>query len=303
MYFGLTNSPATFQMMMNEIFQDLVEGSLIVVYIDDILVFTNKGRDHHRKVVRQVIQRLKDNDLYLKPEKCSFEKDKVEFLGLIIKDGKVAMDNVKVRGILDWPTPTCVKDIQSFMGFANFYRRFIAGFSDVARPMNDLLRKDVQWNWGEKQQKSSDTLTEERFTTAPMLVMSDPTKKHKIECDASDYAMAQAVLSQLEENGLWQPIAYFSKSMLNAERNYNIYDKELLAIIKALKEWRHYIQGLPHPVEIWMDHKNLEYIMTSQNLTRRQKRWSLTLVEYDFTLHHKPGRVNDVADALSHIIQ
>ena len=140
-------------MMMNEIFQDLVEGSLIVVYIDDILVFTNKGRDHHRKVVRQVIQRLKDNDLYLKPEKCSFEKDKVEFLGLIIKDGKVAMDNVKVRGILDWPTPTCVKDIQSFMGFANFYRRFIAGFSDVARPMNDLLRKDVQWNWGEKQQK------------------------------------------------------------------------------------------------------------------------------------------------------
>ena len=100
-----------------------------------------------------------------------------------------------------------------------------------------------------------------------MLVMSDPTKKHKIECDASDYATG-AVLSQLEENGLWQPIAFYSKSMLDAERNYDIYDKELLAIIKALKEWRHYIQGLPHPVEIWMDHKNLEYFMTSQNLTR-----------------------------------
>jgi hypothetical protein len=113
--------------------------------------------------------------------------------------------------------------------------------------MNDLLRKDVQWNWTEKQQKSFDTL-KERFTTAPMLVMSDPTKKHKIECDASDYATG-AVLSQLEENGLWQPIAFFSKSMLDAERNYDIYDKELLAIIKALKEWRHYVQGLPHPVE------------------------------------------------------
>jgi hypothetical protein len=139
MYFGLTNSPATFQTMMNEIFQDLVEGSVVVVYIDDILVFTNKGRDDHRKIVRQVIQKLKDNDLYLKPEKCSFEKSEVEFLGLIVKDGKVAMDSVKVKGILDWPTPTCVKDIQAFMGFANFYRRFVLGFSDVARPMNDLL--------------------------------------------------------------------------------------------------------------------------------------------------------------------
>src|SRR6201747_2406147 len=150
MYFGLTNSPATFQTMMNEIFQDLREGKTVVVYIDDILVFTNGDHEKHRKIVREVLQRLQDNDLYLKPEKCSFEKEEVEFLGLIVKNGCVSMDPVKVQGVKDWPTPTCVKDIQRFMGFANFYRRFILGFSNIAKPMNDLIRKDVQWEWTDK---------------------------------------------------------------------------------------------------------------------------------------------------------
>jgi hypothetical protein len=297
MYFRMTNSPATFQTMMDEILKDLKEGKVVVVYIDDILVFTNKGKEHHCEVVREVLQRLQDHDLFLKPEKCSFKQEKVEFLGMIIEKGKVSMDPVKVEGVKKWPTPTCVKDIQAFMGFANFYRRFILGFSNIARPMNDLLRKGVKWNWGEKQQKAFDEL-KERFTSAPILVMPDSEKKHKIEVDASDYATG-GVLSQEMEDGLWHPVAYYSKSMNDAEHNYEIYDKELLAVIRALEEWHHYIQGATHPVEIWTDHKNLEYFMMSQKLTRRQARWSLLLAEYEFMLNHRPGVQNDKADRLS----
>jgi hypothetical protein len=150
MYFGMTNSPATFQTMMDEILQDLKEGKVVIVYIDNILVFTNKGKEHHWEIVREVLQRLQDHDLFLKPEKCSFEQEKVEFLGMIIEKGQVFMDPIKVEGVKNWPTPMCVKDIQTFMGFANFYWRFILGFSNIARPMNDLLWKSVEWSWGEK---------------------------------------------------------------------------------------------------------------------------------------------------------
>jgi len=268
MYFGLTNSPATFQTMMDVIFQDLKEGKVVVVYIDDILVFMNRDVECHQEVVREVLKRLQDNDLYLKPEKCFFERDKVEFLGLIVKNGHVSMDPTKVNGITKWPMPTCVKEIQSFMGFANFYRRFIFGFSDIARPMNNLTKKGVKWEWTDKCQDTFDNL-KERFTSAPVLVMPDVTKKMKIETDASDYTTG-TVLSQLEEDGIWHPVAFYSKSMNDAERNYDIHDKELLAIIRALEEWRHYVQGAPNLVEIWTDHKNLEYFMTSQKLTRRQ---------------------------------
>jgi hypothetical protein len=216
---------------------------------------------------------------------------------MIIEKGKVSMDPIKVEGVRNWPTPACVKDIQAFMGFANFYQRFILGFSNIARPMNDLLRKGVEWSWGEKQQKAFDEL-KSRFTSAPILVMPDSERKHKIEVDASDYATG-SVLSQEMDDGLWHPVAYYLKSMNDTECNYEIYDKELLAIIRALEEWRQYIQGATHPVEIWTDHKNLKYFMTSQKLTRRQARWSLLLAEYEFTLTHRPGVQNDKADRLS----
>jgi hypothetical protein len=163
--------------------------------------------------------------------------------------------------------------------------------------MNDLLRKGVEWSWGEKQQKAIDEL-KSRFTSAPILVMPDSERKHKIEVDASDYATG-GVLSQEMDDGLWHPVAYYSKSMNDTEHNYEIYNKELLAIIRALEAWRQYIQGATHPVEIWTDHKNLEYFMTSQKLTRRQARWSLLLAEYEFTLTHRPGVQNDKADRLS----
>ena len=187
--------------------------------------------------------------------------------------------------------------MQAFLGFANFYRRFVAGFSALAQPLTKLLRKDSLWRWGEEEQKAFDVL-KKAFTTAPVLVMPDLKKSFTVECDASDFATG-AVLSQVGEDGAMHPVAFFSKSLNDAERNYEIYDKELLAIVRALDEWRHYLEGGEHPIDIISDHKNLLYFSSSRSLTRRQARWSLFLTQFDFTIQHRPGRLGGKPDALS----
>ena len=295
MYFGMTNSPATFQTMMNEIFRDLMDKGVVIVYMDDILVFT-KTMEEHQSIVKEVLKRLLDNDLFAKPEKCEFEKEQIEYLGLGISHNKVKMDPVKVDGITKWPQPTKVKEIQAFLGFCNFYRRFIRDFSKIARPLFELTKKDHEWNWTEQCNKAFENL-KEIFITAPMLTMPDTTKPMRLECDASDFARG-AVLSQKEDDGLYHPVSYISKSLSEAERNYDIHDKELLSIIEALDSWRHYLEGCDHQIEIWTDHRNLEYFQKSQKLNRRQARWAQFLSRFDFILEHKPGKTNK-ADGLS----
>jgi hypothetical protein len=153
MFFGLCNSLATFQAMMNHIFKDLIDQGSIIVYMDNILIFT-EDQVSHNKVTTQVLDILKENDLYLKPEKCEFNKNKIEYLGLIISHNNVSMDPVKVQGIMDWPTPTKVKDIQAFLGFANFYQQFIKDFSKLARPLTQLTQKGIEWSWSEEADKA-----------------------------------------------------------------------------------------------------------------------------------------------------
>jgi len=187
---------------------------------------------------------------------------------MIISQDKIQMDPAKLSAILEWPTPKCVKDVQSFLGFGNFYWRFIQGFANIMTPLTSLTRKDTTWHWSDDQQQAFDTL-KQRFTSALILLMPDFSKPFRLETDASDYDYG-AILSQQSEDGHWLPVAYMSKQMLPVERNYVIYDKELLAIIEALKLWRHYLEGSPHPVEIWSDHKNLEYFRSAQSLNRRQ---------------------------------
>lgn len=183
MFFGLCNSPATFQSMMNHLFKDLINQEKVVVYMDDILIFT-EDLESHRQVTEEVLKILQENDLFLKPEKCEFKKLKIEYLGLIIMHNNVQMDPVKVQGLMDWPIPKKVKDVQAFIGFANFYRRFIQGFSKIARPLTQLTRKDIEWEWSQEAQNAFDKL-KRAFTTAPILVMPDPSKKMRIETDAS----------------------------------------------------------------------------------------------------------------------
>ena len=296
MFFGLTNSPATFQTMMNDLFKELIDEGVVLVYMDDILIYT-ETLEEHRKVVKRVLQILKDNKLYLKAEKCEFEQQKVEYLGLIISPGRIEMDPVKVEGVANWPIPPNVKEVQSFLGFTNFYRQFIQDFADVARPLHDLTKKDIPWEWNAEHQAAFDNL-KKAITSSPVLIFPSDDKPYRVEADSSGHASG-AVLSQEGEDGKWHPVAFLSKSLSEVERNYDVHDKEMLAIIRALEEWRHYLEGTKHTFQIWTDHKNLEYFMTAKKLNRRQARWSLFLSRFNFTLHHRPGKKSLKPDALS----
>jgi hypothetical protein len=296
MMFGLTNSPATFQTMMNDIFQDLITEGMVCVYLDDILIFSDDLRQH-RRTVRAVMDRLRQHALFLRPEKCEFEKEKIEYLGLIISDGKVEMDPVKVAGVAEWPTPKSKREVQQFVGFVNFYRRFVKDFSHIARPLFEVTKKG-EWKWGPEQQEAFEELRR-RITSTPILAFADDSKPFRVEADSSDFATGAVLSQQSDLDEKWHPIAFFSKSLSEVERNYEIHDKEMLAIIRALEDWRHFLEGAQHKVEVWTDHKNLQYFMTAQKLNRRQARWSLYLSRFDFNLHHRPGRSMGKPDALS----
>ena len=296
MFFGLCNSPATFQAMMDDIFGDMINGCIIIVYMDDIFLFAPDTATLTENT-RKVLQRLRDNDLFLKATKCEFNKTKIEYLGMIIEENKISMDPGKLAGIRDWPEPTTVKETRKFLGFGNYYRKFIRHYSNLTKPLNDLLKKDQKFTWTEECQHTFDNL-KKRFTEEPVLMMPDHTKPFQIETDASKYATG-AVLTQLDSNGDRHPISFISKTLSPAERNYEIYDRELLAIIRALEEWRHYIQGSGHTTTILSDHKNLTYYREAKKLNRRQARWSLYLSEFDVKLVHTPGSKMVQSDALS----
>src|ERR1700759_172817 len=297
MFFGLTDSPATFQTMMNEIFEDMISEGVVAVYIDDILIYT-KDLEQHRDVTRRVLERLREHKLYLKEEKCEFCRTKVEYLGMIISENTVKMDPTKVSGVRDWPTPKNVTEVQSFPGFENFSRRFIKDFARIAIPLFGTTKKDVPFTWTEDCQRAFDSL-KFAMTSAPVLLIPNPLQPYRVEADSSDFATG-AVLSQLSpDDSKWHPVAFFSRALSPVERNYEIHDKEMLAIIRALEEWRHFLEGANHPVDIRTDHKNLEYFMSARNLNRRQARWSIYLARFDFTLQHIPGKSMGKPDGLS----
>jgi len=296
MFFGLTNSPATFQAIMNELLRDLINTGKVAAFIDDVIIET-ESEEGHDELVAEVIKRLGENDLYVKPEKYKWKVREVGFLGVVIGEDGIKMEEEKVKGVWDWLAPKCVKDVQKFLGLANYYRRFIEGFASIARPLHDMVRKDQKWIWTEKQEKVFREL-KERFTKEPVLAALDLDKKMRMEVDASDYATG-GVLSMECEDKLWRLVAFLSKSLNETERNYEIHDKEMLAIIRGLENWRHLLEGACFKFEIWTDHKNLEYFMKAQKLNRRQARWALYLSRFDFTLKHVPGTKMGKADGLS----
>ena len=269
MFFGLMNSPATFQAIMNKLLRDLINMGKVAVFIDDVIagMETEKGHD---ELVAEVIKRLEENNLYVKLEKCKWKVREVEFLGVVIGPERIKMEKEKVKGVLEWPMPKCVKDVQKFLGLANYYRQFIERFAIVARPLHNLVKKDKKWDWTERQEKVFKEL-KEWFTKEPVLAAPDIDKKMRMEVDISDYAM-EGVLSMECKDGLWRPVAFLSKLLNETERNYKIHDKKMLAIVRELEAWRHLLEGVQTKFEIWTDHKNLEYFMKVQKLNRRQAR-------------------------------
>ncbi|KAG8929440.1 hypothetical protein FRC01_004339 [Tulasnella sp. 417] len=284
MPFGLKNAPAVFQRFINHVLHDLLDES-VVDYLDDIMVAT-KGKAANLK-----------NYLFCNAKKCKFFVEETEYLGLWVSKDGVSMDKYKVDAIREWPVPKNVKDIQTFLGFANFCRRFIKDFAKLTQPITNLLRKEISWNWDDNCQRAFDSL-KEKFTSAPVLVHHSPDKESKLETDASGYAYG-AVLSQTADDGKTHPVAYMSKSMTPAERRYDIYDKEMLAIVRAFKYWRHYLEGGKFPIRILTDHKSLEYFKKAQTLNHRQHRWLQDLSRFNFTISYRPGSKSGKPDALS----
>lgn len=295
MFFGLTNSPATFQTMMNEILRELILSGDVIVYMDDILVYSNDEK-RHVEVVKKVLTLLEENKLYLRPEKCEFSKRKLSYLGVIIGEGGISMDPKRIDAVSNWPTPKNKRDVQVFTGLCNFFRRFIKGFAEIARPLYALTKATSVWQWGRVQQDAFDSL-KRAITSSPILVLPTDDGPFRVEADASEFASG-AILSQ-KQNDQWKPVAFLSKSFDQAQRNYEIHDREMLAIMRALEEWRQFLQGAHHQVEIWSDHQNLEYFMSAKKLTRRQARWSQYLSQFDFILYHRPGSTMQKADSLS----
>jgi len=263
MYFRLTNSPTTFQTMMNNLFRDLINQGDTATFIDDILVATDT-KEGHDKLVEEVLKRLEENNLFVKPEKCKWKVREVEFLGVIISPKGVEMQKEKVEGVLNWLVPRNVKEVQKFLDLANYYRRFIKDFAKIAALLHVLVRKEQKWKWEEEQEKVFGRL-KRAFTTEPVLAIPDIDREMRVEADVLDYAMG-GILSTKCEDGKWRPVAFISKSLNATKQNYEIHDKEMLAVIRCLETWRHYLEGEKLKFKIWTDHKNLQYFMTSQKL-------------------------------------
>lgn len=295
MPFGLTNGPSTFQNFMNDTLMDFLD-NFVVAYLDDILVYSENEKDHI-KHVKMVLQRLREAGIQADIDKCEFHKQETKFLGLIVGRNGIRMDPEKIKAIVEWETPTHLKEVQAFLGFVNFYRRFVKKFSRVARPLTRLTKKDEAFEWTDNCEKAFHEL-KKRVMEAPILSYFSPELETFLETDSSDYVSA-GVLSQRDKDGVIKPVAYFSKALSPAECNYEIYDKELLAIIRCFEQWRAELQSVDLPTKVLTDHKSLEYFMTTKKLNRRQARWAEFLAEFDFKIAYQPGKIHDKADALT----
>lgn len=292
--FGLTNAPATFMHMMQSIFRPHLD-DFVIVFLDDILIYS-KTRDEHEQHVEKVLQLLRQNKLYAKESKCEFFKNEVSFLGHVVGERGISMEEQKVKAVRDWPVPKDVSDVRSFLGLAGYYRKFVRKFSEIASPLSELLQKNVVFKWTQQHDDAFNAL-KHALTTAPVLIIPDVELPLTVRSDSSGFAVG-ATLMQDQGNGL-QPCAFMSKKMLPAEKNYRVHEQEMLGIICALKEWRHYLSGSKHTIDIITDHNSLKHFDTQPHLTARQARWAEFLAEFDYTITYKDGKSNVVADALS----
>jgi hypothetical protein len=258
MSFGLTNAPDYFMYLMDKVFMEYLD-KFVVVFIDDILIFSNT-KEEHEKHLRLVLEKLRSNQLYVKFSKCEFWLTEVVFLGHVIAAGGVSVDPSKVKDVLNWMPPTNVSEIRSFLGLAGYYHRFIKDFSKIAKPMTKLLAKNKDFEWTEECQASFEEL-KKRLTSAPVLVLPDLTKKYDIYCDASRRGLGCVLMQE------GQVVSYASRQLRKHEENYPTHDLELAAVVHALKIWRHYLIG--HRCEVYSDHKSLKYIFTQNNLNLR----------------------------------
>jgi transposase InsO family protein len=294
MPFGLTNAPATFQGFIHHVLGQYLD-QFCIAFLDDILIYS-ENVEEHTVHVRTILDTLLQNGLYANLDKCKFHKTSINFLGYIISPDGIAMEPSRVEAVSSWPEPTTTHALQVFLGFANYYRRFVNGYARIVSPMTNLLRKESQpFHWTADARTAFNHL-KNAFTTAPILRHFDPNIPIRIHTDASGFALS-AILSQIIDSRP-HPIAFWSRKCTPPECNYGTPDRELLAVVMCVQHWRHYLEGSRHPFTIFTDHKNHESFMTTKILSRRQARWAEFLSGFDFRITFVPGPQNP-ADALS----
>ncbi|KAM0066244.1 putative nucleotidyltransferase, Ribonuclease H [Helianthus debilis subsp. tardiflorus] len=289
MPFGLTNAPATFQALMNQTFKEFLR-KFVLVFFDDILIYS-KTMEQHVTHLNQVLSTLRSHQLFAKKSKCSFGGTKVEYLGHVITAAEVSTDPSKIESVSQWPVPTNVKQLRGFLGLAGYYRRFICSYGIIAKPLTDLLRKD-SFHWSETAQSSFDQL-KFALSNAPVLALPDLHQPFIVETDASSKGIG-AVLMQNHH-----PLAFISKPLSPKQQALSVYDKELLAILFAIKQWHYYL--ISNHFIIKTDQRSLKYLIDQKITTPLQHSWMIKLMHYDFEIQYKKGVENVAADALSRV--
>ncbi|GJU30610.1 putative nucleotidyltransferase, ribonuclease H [Tanacetum coccineum] len=288
MPFGLTNAPAVFMDLMNRVCKPYLD-KFVIVFIDDILIYS-KNKQEHEEHLKIILELLKKEELYAKFSKCEFWIPKVQFLGHVIDNKGIHVDPAKIESVKDWASPKTPTEIHQFLGLAGYYRRFIEGFSKIAKPMTKLTQKKVKFEWGDKQEAAFQLL-KQKLCSAPILALPEGSEDFIVYCDASIKGLG-AVLMQREK-----VISYASRQLKIHEKNYTTHDLELGAVVFALKIWRHYLYGTK--CTVFTDHKSLQHILNQKELNMRQRRWLELLSDYDCDIRYHPGKANVVADALS----
>jgi hypothetical protein len=300
MQFGSKTAVAHFQRFIMSVLGDVI-GRGCYAYLDNIIIYANTPEDSQR-IIRTVLERLRQAKLTLQPKKCEWEKNEVQFCGFMVSEEGVRMDPEKIRAIQEWEPPRtggaqAKTKVREFVGFCNFYREGIPDFSTIATPLTNLTKPKSPWKWG-SQEEASWALLKTAVLAAPVRAAYDERVPIELHTDASDEGIA-ATIEHRYHCGHKRPIAFFSKKLGQAERNYTVHDKELLAIVKAFAHFRSWLHGSPEPIKVWSDHKALTHFLTTTKLTQRHARWAELLGEFRFQIHHVAGRENRAADALS----
>ena len=284
MPFGLTNATTTFQSLMNDLFRPHLR-RFILVFFDDILVYSRSWMDHLQHL-RQVLRILSDNQLYVKLSKCQFGVLTVGYLGHLISAEGVAVDPAKIQAVQNWPIPATPKDVRGFLGLAGYYRKFMRGFGVIAAPLNQLLSKEG-FRWSEEALMAFNKL-KQALTSPPVLRLPNFAQQFAVECDACGDGLG-AILSQ--DN---QPIAYYSEALKGKARLLSMYDKEMLAVVKAVRKWRPYLLGRTFVIKT--DHQSLKYLLEQRLTTPSQARWLPKIMGFDYSIQYRKGKENQGAD-------
>ena len=270
---------------MNDIFSDILD-VCVMIYLDDILIYSNNMSKHHQHV-KEVLKCLRKAGLYAKAEKYKFHSELVEYLEYILSPSGLIMSDDKVKIIQDWPELKKVKDIQSFLGFANFYCQFIFNYLEIVIPLTCLTQKDIPWKFDSSCVDAFNSL-KKAFTSASILTYWISNAQLIMETDALDYALTTIFSIVNKENEVYL-VAFHSCTFTVVKLSYNIHDKKLLAIFQVFKIWQHYLEGLAYPIDIITNHKNLEYFFITKVLTQRQAQWSEYLFQFNLVIRFHSG--------------